>query len=192
MLSLPGSQYHEDASGADRDNANIKPNSKADQEDGHNNNLNLGPDRPSRALLFCGILGNVAGVVSVLLREHLRSAVSGEDNAKALKKSGRAGEQFAGVINEEQDGINDGSRNHRQNHVAQEFSPADVIVGKRHNKNVLRVASHGKGTSGISGGGERKKVRERVGHLVTNTEIHHNSREDEHDGIVHDCSGSNG
>ena len=154
VLPLPRGEDHQDRAGADGRDAHVETDAEADEERRGDEDLDLGPYAPSPLDLFVVHLGDVAGVVGVLLREHLRGAISAEDDAAALEQPRGAGEELPAVVHEEHDEIDDRRRRDGQDHVGEELRPRDVVIGEGHDEDVLGVARHGEGAAGVGGGGE--------------------------------------
>mmetsp|Transcript_18338 Transcript_18338/g.25439 ORF Transcript_18338/g.25439 Transcript_18338/m.25439 type:complete len:259 (-) Transcript_18338:1060-1836(-) len=89
MLTLVGSDNHKDGAGTDGYNADIKSNTKANQEKNDNQNLDLRPDGPSATgFIFTSFLGgSLTRVVGMLLSKHLGCTVSGQNNSNIFGKS---------------------------------------------------------------------------------------------------------
>mmetsp|Transcript_25509 Transcript_25509/g.38217 ORF Transcript_25509/g.38217 Transcript_25509/m.38217 type:complete len:267 (+) Transcript_25509:913-1713(+) len=192
VLSLVRCNNHENGSCNNRYNTHIKSASECRKKQDAYNNLDLRPDRPSSgSLLNHAFLGSsLACVVSVLLCKHIRSAVASKHDSKVLHEASGAREKLRCVVDEHKTGVDKGGSKYRQNHVAGKLSPGDIIIGKRHDKDVLWVTSHGERRTNVGSGSKGKKVWKRVCNLVANTEINNNSREDQHNRIVHHCSRS--
>ena len=169
VLTLVGGHDHEDGTGADGDDADVETESEEDEEDQDDEDLKLGPDGPSGgllALLGGGLLdGGLTGVVGILLGEHLGSLLAGEHDAKVLDDAGGTGEQLGAVVDEHHGGVDDGGGDDGKDHVGGELGPANVVVGKGNDEDVLGVAGHGKAGTDVGGGGEREEVGEGVGDL---------------------------
>mmetsp|Transcript_24494 Transcript_24494/g.50952 ORF Transcript_24494/g.50952 Transcript_24494/m.50952 type:complete len:301 (-) Transcript_24494:938-1840(-) len=131
VLTLVCGNAHENAPSSDRDDAHIISKSKEDKETEGDNKLDLGPDRPSVLDNFFSILvGSLAGVVSMFLGEHFRGAVSGEHDSKVFREARRSREQFGSVVDEHHTGIDQGGGKNGQEHVLDEFNPADIIISQ--------------------------------------------------------------
>ena len=96
------------------------------------------------------------------------------------------------VVDKHHGRVDDSGSNDRQKHVASKLDPANVIVGKRHNENVLGVTSHGQSGSNVGSSSQRQEVGKRVGDLVADAKVDDDTGEDKHDRIVHDSGRSDG
>mmetsp|Transcript_20645 Transcript_20645/g.47688 ORF Transcript_20645/g.47688 Transcript_20645/m.47688 type:complete len:202 (-) Transcript_20645:478-1083(-) len=128
----------------------------------------------------------------MFLGEHLWGAVSSEHDANVLTNTRRTREKLRSIVDKHHRRVENGSSNNRSNHVSSELKPANVVVGKGDDENVLRITSHGQSRPNVGGGGKGKKVGDGVGDLVSDTKINDNTREDENNGVVHHGSGSDG
>ena len=193
VLTLVSSQDHEDGPSTDGHNTDVKTNGEADKEDCDNSNLNLGPHAPAGRFVHLLLLrSGLSGIVGMFLGKHLRCSVSKEHNPNVLSHSRGPREQFSSVIDEHHSGVDGGSSAPGKEHVHGKLQPGNVIISEGDNKDVLRVSSHGEGRSNVGGSGQGEEVRKGVGNLVANTQVNDDTREDEHDGIVHDSGRSNG
>mmetsp|Transcript_18092 Transcript_18092/g.32733 ORF Transcript_18092/g.32733 Transcript_18092/m.32733 type:complete len:333 (+) Transcript_18092:240-1238(+) len=163
VLTLVGGKNHQNGSGTNRNDTHIETHSKANKKGNHNHNLQLRPDRPSVlnvTHLSFGLFGSsLSCIVRVFLGKHLGSAVAGKHNANILHQARRTWKQLASVVQEHHGSIKNGSNSHRKNHVHKKLRPANIVVCKRHNENVLRITSHGVGRPNVGSRRERKKVR---------------------------------
>ena len=128
----------------------------------------------------------------MFLSKHLRGAVSTEHDAKVLADSGGTREQLTGVVDKHHGGVDEGSSNDREDHVSYEFHPANVVIGKGDNKDVLWVTSQGQRGTNVGSGSKGEEVWKGVGDLVSDAKIDDDAGEDEDDRVVHDSGGTNG
>mmetsp|Transcript_21195 Transcript_21195/g.58987 ORF Transcript_21195/g.58987 Transcript_21195/m.58987 type:complete len:261 (+) Transcript_21195:616-1398(+) len=91
VLTLVRGHDHEDGSSSDGDDADIKSVSEAAEENDADEDLESGPECPRGGFLLLWLAfvgGGLAGVVGVLLCEHLWRAVTHGDDANVLANSG--------------------------------------------------------------------------------------------------------
>jgi hypothetical protein len=184
MLTLVRSHNHENGTSADGHDAHIEIKSKAriKKRVTTMTTKSMGWWEFPQPLLpwrqHCGRSKHLLGRAS-------KGAVPNEHDTDVLAESRRSREKLRLVVDKHHFGVDDGGGNNRQEQVGCKLKPANVIIGKRNNQDILGVSGHGQSRSDVGSGGQRKKVRKRVGNLVADTQVNNNTGEDKHDGIVH-------
>ena len=158
VLALVGGADHEDGAGADGDDADVVAEGEEYEEEGDDEDLDLGPERPAGVVVLALVRGLLVGspvcVEGILLGEHLGGLLPGEDYAEVLHDARGSRKELRAVVDEHEGGVDDGGGQNGQNHVGGELEPADIVVGEGDDEDVLGVAGHGEGRSDVGRGGE--------------------------------------